>query len=495
MKIRKLFYRVLIVVILCTMLLPWGGGSLSGMARAGCPVTAENWHEVGTDSACAGGISDNSGDSTSPSVAIAPDGTPYVTWYDGSGGDDEIYVRRWNGSSWEEVGAGSASGGGISDNSGNSKDPSVDIAPNGAPYVTWRDDSDGDYEIYVRRWNGSSWEEVGAGSASGGGISDNSSWSHGPTVAIAPDGTPYVAWYDDSSGDSEIYVRRWNGNSWEEVGASSASGGGISDNSGSSWNPSLAIALDDTPYVAWDDVSSGGWEIYVRRWNGSSWEEVGLVRPATGVSATTAATRRFLRQWLRRTACPMSPGATSVAGIGKFMCVVGMGVVGRKWELARPAAGASATIAATRGALRRRLRRTAHPTSPGATTVAGTLKSTCGAGMATVGRKWELVQPLTGASAITAAARASFGWPLHRVAHPMLPGAITAAGTLKSTCGGGKRGQHRSFLLLVIATAALLPTSITVILPIGTLLTAAQQIRSRRCASIGRRIPNMTPGT
>ena len=45
-----------------------------------------------------------------PSVAVAPDGTPYVAWHDYNPVPTEIYVRRWNGSSWEEVGAGSASG-------------------------------------------------------------------------------------------------------------------------------------------------------------------------------------------------------------------------------------------------------------------------------------------------------------------------------------------------------------------------------------------------
>jgi PKD repeat protein len=52
---------------------------------------------------------------------------------------------------------------------------------------------------------------VGAGSATGGGISDNSGDSYFPSVAIAPDGTPYVAWHDNSGGDYEIYVRRWVG--------------------------------------------------------------------------------------------------------------------------------------------------------------------------------------------------------------------------------------------------------------------------------------------
>jgi hypothetical protein len=74
--------------------------------------------------------------------------------------------------------------------------------------VAWEDDSGGDREIYVRRWNGSSWEEVGSGSASGGGISDSGGYSYDPSLAVA-DGTPYVAWYDYNGGDYEIYVRRW----------------------------------------------------------------------------------------------------------------------------------------------------------------------------------------------------------------------------------------------------------------------------------------------
>ena len=73
------------------------------------------------------------------------------------------------------------------------------------------------------------WQEVGAGSATGGGISNNTGTSNNPSVAVAPDGTPYVAWHDGTSGNHEIYVRRWNGSTWEEVGAGSATGGGITN--------------------------------------------------------------------------------------------------------------------------------------------------------------------------------------------------------------------------------------------------------------------------
>jgi hypothetical protein len=267
MHTLKRINRILTALILA-MLLPGSSGSLSGTARAACPVTAENWHEVGADSSCGGGISDNSGDSGQPSVAVAPDGRPYVAWEDKSSGNDEIYLRRWSGSSWEEVGAGSATGGGISNSSSNTETPSLAIAPDGTPYIAWSDARGGNMEIYVRRWSGSSWEEVGTGSASGGGISDDSGDSSLPSIAVAPDGTPYVAWNDGSAGNlATIYIRRWNGSSWQEVGAGSASGQGISGSVYSGW-PSVAVAPDGRPYVAWHHTSGGDYEIYVRRWEG-----------------------------------------------------------------------------------------------------------------------------------------------------------------------------------------------------------------------------------
>lgn len=52
------------------------------------------------------------------------------------------------------------------------------------------------------------WEEVGAGSASAGGISDNYGVSVYPSLAISPDGTPYIAWEDwsDSIYNLSVFV-------------------------------------------------------------------------------------------------------------------------------------------------------------------------------------------------------------------------------------------------------------------------------------------------
>ena len=100
------------------------------------------------------------------------------------------------------------------------------------------------------------WVALGVDSASGGGISDNAGDSEDPSVCLDEDGNPVIAWEDDSSGNSEIYVKKWTGSAWSEIGSGSASGGGISNNNGYSGNPSIAIGADDKPVVAWDDSSS-----------------------------------------------------------------------------------------------------------------------------------------------------------------------------------------------------------------------------------------------
>jgi len=248
------------------------------------------WVEVGTGSATGGGISGNDGYSTHPSLAIAPDGTPHVAWSDDSNhsGKPEIYVRRWDGNHWVEVGTGSASGAGISDGGDIAVYPSIAIAPDGTTYVAWATYA----EIYVRHWDGSDWIEVGAGSATGGGISDTGGWSSAPALAIALDGRPIVAWEDGNTGDRQVYVRRWNGTHWAEMGSGSATGGGISDSSTDSEFPSIAITPDGQPTVAWEDGSSGDRQIYVRRWHGGRWEEVGAGSASDdGISDTTGESR------------------------------------------------------------------------------------------------------------------------------------------------------------------------------------------------------------
>ena len=236
-------------------------------------VHPDPWLELGKDSAINGGIS-NTGTvfGLGPSLAISPNGKPCTSWADGVLGKHEIYIRCWDGSAWEEVGIGSASVGGVSNTPTDSLFPDLAIAPDGTIYVAWTEDWQ---NIYIRRWNGSLWEEVGEGSASGGGISDSLAYSSYPSLVVAPDGTLYVAWTESLK---NINILHWNGIDWETVGADSASGGGISNTVGDSRFPFLAVSPSGNLFVAWQYINYDAdyLSIYVRRWNGTIWEEVGL---------------------------------------------------------------------------------------------------------------------------------------------------------------------------------------------------------------------------
>lgn len=302
------------------------------------------WVEMGKDSASGGGISNDGGESLNPVIATGKDGNPIVCWANEDVDFRlQIYVKRWNGKHWVEPGTGSASGGGISNTVGDSTYPDIAIDRAGNPIICWRDDEGPGLrligQIYLRRWNGSSWVEMGKASASGGGISKNQSYSSPPSIVldsggnpiicwgqmlgedaqihvkrwdgsawvemegipasiqklkiagepgvralpavvkakveVEPDGNPIVCWADYSSGNYEIYVKRWDGSAWVEMGKGSASGGGISNNAGASVDPAIAIDQEGKPIICWEDGTSGNDEIYVRGWDGSAWVEIG----------------------------------------------------------------------------------------------------------------------------------------------------------------------------------------------------------------------------
>lgn len=274
--------RVFCLIFLLAGLALGVGGAAGGPTT---PAVNAGWEELGVGSASGGGISDNAGDSRLVTLAILADGRPVVAWSDDSSGNREIYLRLWNGPVWVEMG-GSASGGGISDNEGASEEPSLAVGPAGELYIAWHDESNGFREVYVRRWNGSTWQEVGVGSATGGGISQGYATAGHPEIAVTPNGTPVVVWEDNRSGDWEIYVRRWDGSNWVEMGSGSATDGGISNNSSGSGIPALALDLDGNPIVAWHDDGGGNLDIYARRWNGSAWTEMGGSATGGGISAT-----------------------------------------------------------------------------------------------------------------------------------------------------------------------------------------------------------------
>lgn len=227
------------------------------------------WVESG-GSATNGGVSNTSpAYSTYPSLAMDSSGNPAIAWSEATPSSWEIYFKRWNGSAWVGL-DGSDSGGGVSETADNSENAVLAFDASGNPAIVWTE-LQSVPEIYFRRWNGSAWVELG-GSGSAGGVSNTSTQSVGGSLALDSNGNPVIAWSEQLGvGQYEIYLRRWNGSAWAAVGASD-SGGGISNMSGRSANPSLALDSSGNPHVAWCDNTSGAWEVHCRYWDGSAWQ-------------------------------------------------------------------------------------------------------------------------------------------------------------------------------------------------------------------------------
>ena len=244
------------------------------------------WVEVGSGSATDGGVSNTAAISQAPWIEAAPDGSVYLAWHEAVGASYDIYLRHWDGSAWADVG-GSATGGGLSNTPALSQWPSLGIDGQGRVYVAWEEVTTADKEIYLRRWNGSVWEEAGGASASGGGLSNNSGDSGRPFLLIDGSDAPIVGWSDGSGGvDTEVYVRRLTGASWTEIGGS-GSGGGVSNNDGDSRPPVLGVDSSGAIYATWPDNSGGEFNIYVRRWDGNAWVEIGGSATGGGISGTS----------------------------------------------------------------------------------------------------------------------------------------------------------------------------------------------------------------
>ncbi len=183
-------------------------------------------------------------------------GTPYVCWQESNGTANQIYVKHYNGSAWI------SDNGSLNVNTGQTASgPKMDIS-HGTPYVTWWEFSGG-VQIYVKHYNGVSWVQDGGGLNVN--VNQNARYSD---IAIS-NGTPYVTWKEDNGLADQIYVKHYNGSDWKQA------GGSLNINTNQyAYYPYIA-ASNSPPYVAWREQIDAAFQIYVKHYNGSSWEQAG----------------------------------------------------------------------------------------------------------------------------------------------------------------------------------------------------------------------------
>lgn len=214
-------------------------------------VATAKWKLIGNESFSAG-------QADGLSLALAPDGTPYLAYSDRANSDN-VTVMKCDGAAWVAVGT----------PPGRSYYTSLVFAPDGMPYLAYADSANS-RKATVMKFDGTAWVAVG-----------NVGFSSGSTgytsLAFAPDGTPYVA-YQDGANSSKATVMRFNGTAWVAVGSAGLSAGGAYD-------LSLAFASDATPYVAYRDGANSS-KATVMKFNGTAWVVVGTAGLSDGVAST-----------------------------------------------------------------------------------------------------------------------------------------------------------------------------------------------------------------
>ena len=173
--------------------------------------------------------------------------------------DYEIFYKTSNdyGCSWSDDAK-------LTNNRVEDLNPSVIQAANGTVWVAWSSDKTGNDEIFYKTYDGASW-------SSDTQLPTDQEENQGPSIMQGKDGKIWVFWSSRRTGDYEIFYKTYDGASW-----SSDTRLTYSTNNDSS--PSAFQALNGAIYVFWGSrgvSSSATGDIYYTcsHDNGASWSD------------------------------------------------------------------------------------------------------------------------------------------------------------------------------------------------------------------------------
>jgi hypothetical protein len=190
-------------------------------------------------------------------------------------GNKQLFFRPFTGS-WD------AAGSPLNKNAALDGEAPVFSKKGDTLYIAWKEATQGAPSpeipnIIVKRWNptASSWEAVGPGALN----LNPAMEARYPSIDVLGN-VPYVAWHECSDagcGREHIFVKRFEGDQWVQVKDTGACGpdpncGSLNVNSRFAKTPSLAVH-NDKVYVAWSerDFGTNKFVIRIKRLDGNTW--------------------------------------------------------------------------------------------------------------------------------------------------------------------------------------------------------------------------------
>lgn len=185
-----------------------------------------------------------------PSLAIDATGLLYVAYAD-IDNQFKVKVRKYDGSSWINLGLPNFSG-------YMAENVRIAVDSDNTPYVAYRAE-DYSQKISVMKFNGTDWEPVGLPGFSAG-------KAEYINLLIDENNIPYVA-YKDAGNSKKVTVMKFTGGAWVTLGTAGFSTFEVKA-------VSLSIGADGSLYVAFTDTQFN-LETRVMKYNGSGWSMVG----------------------------------------------------------------------------------------------------------------------------------------------------------------------------------------------------------------------------
>ncbi|WP_228564665.1 Ig-like domain-containing protein [Myxococcus sp. AB036A] len=198
-------------------------------------------------------------------LKLGPSGHPTVLTHRFDGQAGNLFVSRWDGDSWEQLGGGLKT----SPEEFTIFSPNLQILPNGNPIIAWTENlgTESSNYIHVAQWNGETWERLGGSE----GIVPARPHAWDVALALTSDGRPVVATnMDPEDAEGGIQVYQWTHEQWQRIGPP------VYDSLYSVRTPQLALDSLDNPTIALaHPATEMQGRIVVWRWTGSEWAQLG----------------------------------------------------------------------------------------------------------------------------------------------------------------------------------------------------------------------------